>query len=220
MRVTYVTLTRLPTTSSRVVSSTPKSIIKTAWGKIPSTTSSAPLSSKVDKRQLPLLALTANKARIASISFDTLSVQPPAKDDIASLQDPERLVAPNEDNDDFHPVVYRKKAKRAQCEAKHKAKKGSESFEEILSPTEEGKADSEHVMHEPCEVASSSSVDWKTSNATDEMTARSSIDSIVELTAGDQDRVSIEAADEQMNIVDTSLAPSSAPIPRTTHGKH
>lgn len=214
----------VPQPSSRAArssaSETPSSIIKTAWGKTPSPPSPGPPSSKVDEHHFPSLAPAANKARTASIDFDTLAVQPPAEDITASLQGPERLITSNEDNNNWYPIVSQEKARKAQREAKRKAKKVSESSEETSSSTAEGNAGFKQVTHEPCEDAFSDSLDCEASNATDDMTPQSPNDSVVELTVDGKDGVNLEAADEQMTVVDTSLEPSSAPIPRTTHGKH
>lgn len=201
-------------------SKAPSACIKPAWGKTPSTRSPGRLSPRVNEHHFPSLGLSPEKARTAPFVADALAVKAHADDVVVSLQSPERLVASVEDSDNWHPVVSQKKAKKAQREAKRKAKKVSDIPEETLSPTAEEEAGFEEVAHEPCEGLSSSSVDCKASHAMDEMATQSSNDSVVELTINDKDGVSIVAAEQLITVVHTPLEPSSTSLSRTTHGKH
>ncbi|KAF3043997.1 hypothetical protein E8E12_005444 [Didymella heteroderae] len=104
---------KLPPSPSLVeisTSETPKTPIKPAWGKIPNIRSPGPMYPKVDERHFPSLDLTANKA--SSSPSDALAVQPPAQNVTTSLQGPERLIVPFEDNDTWHPIVSQRRRRK------------------------------------------------------------------------------------------------------------
>lgn len=213
----------LPPSPPPVKSSTAKTSctpLKTAWGKTTGVGSRAQLSPGFDERHFPSLNLPAKKSKTASVHSDALAVQPPADDVTTSLQGPERVITPTEHTDNWHPIVSQKKAKKAQREAKRKAKKVSQPPEEMLSPTAEEEASSEHAAHDLCEVSLSSSASDDDSHVTDEMSPQSLSAPIIELIDNGKDDVSIIAVEEQVAVFDAPPESSLTPIPRTTHGKH
>ena len=215
----------LPSPIEPAASNKPGSVIEPAWGKV--TASTSPLSrhspvtaySKVDGDDYPALSLPVKAHKRAPIASDAPAVQPPAENENVSLRGPERAITPDNGTRDAHPIVSQKKAKKAQREAKRKAKKVS-SAEETTSPTAMEESGLKGVEQSFAETLLGSPMASSSSHALDEVPAQSSISRARKPIDGAKVDASIVAAVEQDTDLDVPTESSPSGISYTTDGKH
>ncbi|KAH6614183.1 hypothetical protein C7974DRAFT_72385 [Boeremia exigua] len=147
------------------------------------------------------------------------AVQLPMEHENVGLQGPEGAISPNHDTRDAHPVVSQKKAKKAQREAKRKAKKVSIP-EETANPTAVdpvGLGVTEQVFRETLLDAPLAKY---TSHAMEDVSPLRSSSLSRDLADGDKDNTDTGLVAKQNNDPGFPIELTPPTILHTTHGKH
>jgi len=147
------------------------------------------------------------------------AVQPPKGAGIVILNGPERTITPANNNEEAHPVVSQKRAKKAQREAKRKTKKANESVR-TSGFTAVDEADLDVVEQGLGHSLLGSPVLKRTSDAVEEVLSRDPISSPQELMRDSQVDSPLRASVEEDTDLVISILPSPPLVPLTTHGKH
>lgn len=195
--------------------------VKPAWGgqskslESPTLVKQSPAADllRVDGHQFPALSSTFRASRVGPTRSNAPAVQTP-QDMAASLRGPERALTPVSDSKVAHPVVSQKKAKKAQREAKRKAKKVSDP-EEASSPITVNNANRANLEQG---ISSVNATVNDTSDARDNVKLQDHASEAASQSAVGQilpDMVGIVIVEEQ---VTTAVPPPI--LSYTTHGKH
>lgn len=115
----------------------PDPSVRPAWGKVTTIDSDSHAfkmsrsfkDSILNEEDFPALRSNSTVSQLVSIGSDAPAVQAPAIEKTMSLRGPERPLELENDIEDAHPISSQKKIKKAQREAKRKAKKVSEHEE-------------------------------------------------------------------------------------------
>jgi hypothetical protein len=190
---------------------------KTVWvaTSVPSEIQST-LNPGCDQDEYPALVPSPKIPTAALIGLDELSAQSPSQ--ISAGEATERVTKYDRETEDPHPAVSQKKAKKAQREAKRKAKKLS-SPGEALDPTAYIQIGPEVDEQNSPQILSTTLVAIETSNATGESHHGSVSPVAVELTNGDEGTSSVVAELQNAKIHAPVRTPPKQ-VSHTFHGKH
>lgn len=191
-----------------------------AWGKIRAKPKGSVAEfSNVDDEELLTLDVNSNAAESLSSRSKARAVQSSVDDKTFGFKGPERAITPEHVVQEAHPAVSQKKAKKAQREAKRKAKKVSDP-EQTLNPItvdavsfEVDEQGFEHTL------LGNPAAD-NASNAMGDVFIHSLSSSSRELIYGAQVDATISVAVEHDTGAIVSNLPSPPPTLYTTHGKH
>lgn len=172
-----------------------------------------------DEKAFPALDLKVNTVNNLFSRPSAPAVQPPTGGGIISLNGPERTFTPAHNNQEAHPVVSQKKAKKSQREDKRKTKKMSESVRPS-GPTAVDEASLDVVEQSLGHSLFGDPVLTCASNAVEEVPSRDLIFPPQELMRDAQVDASSRASLEEDTDFVISILPSPVVVPHTTHGKH
>lgn len=172
-------------------------------------------SSARDEEAFPALNPKVNTVNRLSYRPEAHAVQSPTDCRIVGLDGPEREIIPNYNNQEAHPVVSQKKAKKTQLGAKRKAKKINEP-EEKSSSTVVNEAHLEVAQQGSGHPLLGSPVLDSAHNTLKESAILSPKGSMKDAQVYTPVKASVEDVAELV----VSVLPSCPSAPQTTHGKH
>ena len=227
----------LPTSAAPTTLKVSRPLARPAWNQVaasspPATlpTTAAEELSCLNKEMASLMASQSKMAtehNIKALSYigrevKAPAVQAPSDGTTAGLRGPERALMSNDQAEDGHPIVSQKKTKKAQREAKRKAKKVSQP-EETSSPTADENSGNEESPASCDETFLSDAITVAASTATDEMPLHTSISPVRELIDDTQDDAvstdTVVLAEQAVAPAAPALASPTA-LPYTTHSRH
>lgn len=174
---------------------------------------------RAEKKEFPALGSHTITAKPFSTRFDAPVVQRPAISNNSSATGPEAMVTLEDKVDATHPVVSQKKAKKAQREAKRKAKKVSDP-EDTCSPAVMMTNASEVIEQGLCSTLLDSSLVDNRHHAVGGILPQSSDCFSLEKVDDAQAGTPVTITVTQNTGSDVSNETTSPMIPHTTHGKH
>lgn len=215
-----------PPSIKPATSSTPT---KSVWGRSDDldNCSSAPSGRTVmrptlEDEDFPSLGSTVSASGINSMGSSAPAVQAPVNKDTMTLRGPEHVLAPDNGFDKEHPIVSQKKAKKAQREAKRKAKKVSDPGESSC-PVVSDDIDCDGAAPALCEMESNLSL---VNNSAETMvetmlpTQAPEIGALIDSFDDEAGGTSSAASTLRTNVTNTPALLTVPAILYTTHGKH